>query len=105
MIRVFRKRALRRIFRPERDEVTGQWRILHSEELTDLYCSANIIRVIKSISMRWAGLVVRMEGEEMCVQGLVGKREGKRTFRRPRRKSEDNIKMDTKEVSWGHGLD
>jgi hypothetical protein len=60
---VFRKRVLRRIFRPERDEITGQWRILHNEELTGLYCLTYIILVIKSRSMRWAGHVARMGGE------------------------------------------
>jgi hypothetical protein len=64
--------VLRRIFGPERDELTGQWRILHSEELTDMYCSPNIIRVITSRSMRWAVHVARMGGEERGVQGFGG---------------------------------
>jgi len=54
-LRVFENRVLRRIFRSKRDEVTGEWRKLHNEELTDLYCSPNIVRVIKSRRMRWAG--------------------------------------------------
>ena len=57
---MFENRALRRIFGPRRDEVTGEWRKLHNEELNDLYCSPNIVRVIKSRRMRWAGHVGRM---------------------------------------------
>ena len=63
---------LRGIFRPKRDEVTGEWRKLHNEELNDLYSSSNIVWVIKSRRMRWAGYVTRM-GEEMCIQGFGGK--------------------------------
>ena len=59
-LRVFENRVLRRIFGPERDEVTGEWRQLRNEELNDLYCSPSIVRVIKSRIMRWAGHVVRM---------------------------------------------
>ena len=58
--RVFENRLLRRIFGPKRDEVTGEWRKLHNEELNDLYCSPNIVRVIKSRRMRWAGHVARV---------------------------------------------
>jgi hypothetical protein len=61
---VFENRVLRRIFGPKRDEVTGEWRKLHNEELRDLYSSLSIIRIVKSMRMRWAGHVVRMEGEE-----------------------------------------
>ena len=78
-LRVFLNRVLRRIFGPKRDEVTGEWSKLHNEELNDLYCSPNIIRVIKSIRMRWAGYVARMGGEKRCAyRVLVGKPEGKR---------------------------
>ena len=59
-LRVFENMVLRRIFRLRRDEVTGEWRRLHNEELNDLYLSPNIVRVIKSRRMRWAGHVARM---------------------------------------------
>ena len=70
-LRVFENRVLSRIFGPKRNEVTGEWRKLHNEELNDLYCSPNIIRVIKSRRMRWAGHVART-GEEKCLQGFGG---------------------------------
>ena len=65
-VKVFENMVLRRIFEPRRDEVTGEWRRLHTEELNDLYCSPNIVRVIKSRRVRWAGHVARM-GEERGV--------------------------------------
>ena len=65
-LRVFENRVLRRIFGPKRDEVTGEWRKLHNDELNDLYCSSNILRVIKSRRMRWAGLVARLGRGEAC---------------------------------------
>jgi hypothetical protein len=88
--RVSENRVLRRIFGPKREE-DGSWRKLHNDELHSLYSSPNIIRVIKSRRMRWAGHVARM-GEGRCVQGLVGRPEGKRPLRRPRRRWEYNIK-------------
>jgi len=66
-LRVFENMVLRRIFRPRRDEVTAEWRRLHNEELNDLYCSPNIVRVIKSRRMRWAGHVARMGDERVCI--------------------------------------
>jgi len=95
---------LRRIFGPKRDEVTGEWRKLHNEELSVLYSSPSIVRVIKSKRMRWAEHVARMgEGRGVC-RGLVGKPEGKRPLGRHRRRWEDNIKMDLQEVRCG-GMD
>jgi hypothetical protein len=64
-LKVFEKRVLRRVFGPKRDEVTGEWRKLHNEELSDLYSLPNIVRVVKSRRMRWAGHVARMgDGRE-----------------------------------------
>ena len=78
-LRVFENRVLRKIFGPRRDEVTGEWRRLHNEELNDLYSSANIVRVIKSRRLRWAGHVARMGRGEGGVQGLGGETGGKET--------------------------
>jgi len=78
--------VLRRIFGPKRDEVTGEWRKLHNEELNDLYFSPNIVRVIKSRRMRWAGHVARMGEGRAVYRVLVGKREGRRQLGRPRRR-------------------
>ena len=78
---------MRRIFGPKKAEVRGEWRKLHNKELNDLYCSPNIILVIKSRRMRWSGHVAR-------AAVLVGKPEGKRPFGKPRRRWEDNIKID-----------
>ena len=76
--------VLRRIFAPRREEVTGEWRRLHNEELNDLYSSPNILRVIKSRRMRWAGHVARMGEERGVYRVLVGKPEGRRPLGRPR---------------------
>jgi len=103
--RVLENRVLRRVFELKRDEVTGEWRRLHNDELNDLYSSANIIQVIKSRIMRRAGHVARM-GEKRCAcRVLMGKPEGNRPLGRLRRRLEDNIKLDIQEVVWGHGLD
>jgi hypothetical protein len=76
-LRVFKNRVLTRIFGPKRDEVTGEWRKFHNEELHILYSSPNIIRQIKSRRMRWAGHIARM-GEE-CLQGFDGEVRRKET--------------------------
>ena len=89
---------LRRIFGPRSDEVTGEWRRLHNEELNDLYSSPNTVRVIKSRRMRWAGHVARMGEERGVYRVLVGKPEGKRPLGKPRRRWVDNIRMDLQEV-------
>ena len=82
-LRVFDNRVLRRIFGPNRDEVTMEWRKLHKEGLQNLYSSHSIVRVIKPRRMRWAGHVARV-GERSCVYKLlVGKPEGKRQLGRP----------------------
>jgi hypothetical protein len=75
---VFENRVLRRVFGPKRDEVTGEWRQLQNEELNDLYSLPNIVRVVKSRRMRWAGHVVRMGEERGVHRVLVGKPEVKR---------------------------
>ena len=77
-LRVFGNRVLRRIFGPRRDEVTGEWKKLHNEELNDLYSSPNIVRVIKSRRMRWAGHVARMRKRTGVCRVLVGKPEDQR---------------------------
>jgi hypothetical protein len=100
-LRIFENRVLRRIFGPKSDEVTGEWRKLHYEELNNLYPSPNIVRVIKSRRMRWAGHVARMGERRGVYRVLVGKPEKRRPLWRPRRRWEDNIKMDLWEVGCG----
>jgi len=103
-LRVFENVVLRGIFGPRRDEVTGEWRRLHNEELNDLYCSPNIVRVIKWRRMRWAGYVARMGEERGVYRVSVGKPEGKIPLGRPRRRWVDNIRMDLQEVGiWIYG--
>jgi hypothetical protein len=77
---------------------------MHNEELHNLYCSQNIIRIIKSRRMRWAGHVARMEEKRNEYRILMGKQEGKRPLGRPRRRWEANINMDLREIGWG-GMD
>jgi len=102
-LRVFENRVLRKVFGPKRDEVTGEWRKLYNEELNDLYSLPNIVRVVKSRRMRWAGHVARTGEDRGVHRVLVGKPEGKRPLGRPRRRWEDNIKMDLQEVGRGRG--
>jgi len=99
---VFENMVLRRIFGPRRDEVTEEWRRLPNEELNDLYCSPNIVRVIKWRRMRWAGHVACMGEERGVYRFLVGKPEGKRPLGRPRRRWVDSISMDLQEVRCGY---
>ena len=80
---------------------TGEWRKLHNEELNDLYCSPNIVWEIESRRMRWAGHVARMRERRGVYRVLVGKPEVKRPLERPRRRWDDNIKMDLQEVGCG----
>ena len=102
-LRVFENRMLRRVFGPKRDEVTGEWRKLHNEELSDLFSVPNIVRVVKSRRMRWAGHVARVGEGRGVHRVLVGKPERKRPLGRPRHRWEDNIKLDLQEVGGGCG--
>ena len=101
-LKVFQNMVLSRIFGLGRDEVTGEWRRLHKEELNDLYSSPNIVRVIKSRRMRISGHLARMGEERGVYRVLVGKPEGKRPLGRPRRRRVDNIRMDLQEVGCGY---
>jgi len=94
--------VLRRIFGTRLDEVTGEWRRLHNEELNVLYSSFNIVRVIKSRRMRWVGHVARMGEERGVYRVLVGKPEGNTPLGRPRRRWVDNIRTDFQEVGCGY---
>ena len=95
---MFENRVLKRIFGPKRDEVTGESRKLHNEELNDLYCSPNIVLVVKSRRMRWAGNVAFMGEKKGVYRILVGRPEGNSALGRPRRTWKDNIKMHLQEV-------
>ncbi|KAJ4448105.1 hypothetical protein ANN_10117 [Periplaneta americana] len=99
-LRVFENKVLRKIFGAKRDEVTGEWRKLHNTELHALYSSPYIIRNIKSRRLRWAGHVARMGESRNAYSVLVGRPEVKRPLGRPRRRWEDNIKMDLREVGY-----
>jgi hypothetical protein len=96
-LRVFENRVLRRIFGPEREE-DGSWRKLDNDELHRPYSSLNIVRVIKSRRVRWAGNVALIGEERGVYRVLVGRPEGKRPLGRPRRRWEDNIKLDLRET-------
>jgi len=93
-LRVYENRVLRRLFGAKREEVTGEWRKIHNEELIDLYSSPNIVGVIKSKRMRWAGHVAHMGERRVVYRVLVGRPEGKRPLGRARRRWEDNIHSD-----------
>jgi hypothetical protein len=101
-LRVSENMVLRRIFGPRRDEVTGEWRRLHNEELNDLYSSLNIVWVIKSRRMRWAGHVAHMGEERGMYRVLVGRPEGRRPLGKPRRRWVNNIRTDLQEVGCGY---
>jgi hypothetical protein len=101
---VLENRTLRRIYGPKRDEVRGECRRIHKEELNDMYSSPNFIRVIKSRRIGWAGHVACMGDRRGAYRGLVSRSEGKRPLGRPRHRWKDNIKMDLQEVEW-EGMD
>ena len=89
-VRVFENRVLR-IFGTERDEVTGEMRKIHIEQLNDLYSTSNTVLVIYSIRMRWVGHAVRLVERRGVYRGLAGNPEGKKPLGRPRHRWEDNI--------------
>jgi hypothetical protein len=99
-LKLFQNRVLK-IFGPKRDEVTREWRKLHNEVLNDLYSSPNIILIIKSRRMRWAGNVECVGETRGIYRVLVGEPEENRLFGRSRRRWEDNIKMDLQKVGCG----
>jgi hypothetical protein len=99
-LRVFENRVLRRIVGPKSEE-DGSWRKLHNDELHSLYSSPNIVKVIKSRRMRWAGHGARMGEGTGVYRVLVGRPEGKRPLGRPRSRWEENIKMDLRERGIG----
>jgi hypothetical protein len=103
-LRVFENRVLRRIFGSKWNEVIGEWRKLHNEELNDLYSSLNFVGVIQSRRMKWAGHVARMGERRDVYKVLVGKPEERIPLRGPRCRWEDNVKMDLQEVVCG-GMD
>jgi hypothetical protein len=99
-LKVFKNRVLKKILEPKKDEVRGDWRKLHKEELYDLYSSPNTILMIKSRRMSWTGQVARMVDRRGAYKGWVRKPEGKRPLGKPKHKSENNIKMNLQEVGW-----
>ena len=105
-LRVFKNRVLWRIFGPKRDEVTGELKRLHNKKLYGLYSSPDIIQVIISRTLRWAGHVAHTGERRGAYRVLLGKPEGGGPLGRTRHRWEDNIKVDLGEVGWGcHGLD
>jgi hypothetical protein len=102
-LRVFENRVLRTVFGPKGDEVTGEWRKLQNGELHNLYPSPDIIRQIISRRMRWAGHMARMGEGRKVYSVLVGKPEGKKPLESPRRRLEDGVRMDLREIGRGRG--
>jgi hypothetical protein len=98
---VFENRVLRRMFGHRRDEVRGEWRKLHNEELHNLCSSPHIIRQIKSSRVSWAGHVAHVWKERKLCKVLVGKPEGKTSLGWPRRRWEDGIRTDLRDIGWG----
>jgi hypothetical protein len=98
-MRVFENRVLR-IFGPKKDEVRGEWRKLHNEELNDLYSSPNIVQVINLRRMRWTRQVACMGEMRGIYRVLVEKPEGKRPLGRTRHRQEDNIKMNLQKIGF-----
>jgi hypothetical protein len=98
---VFENKVLNRVFGPKKDEIIRGWRKLHNKELHNLYSSPNIIRMIKSRRMRWAGHVARMGEKVNAYRISVGKQEGKRPLGRPGHRWENNIKRDLREIGMG----
>ena len=100
-LRVFENRVLGKTFGRKRDQVTGEWRRLHNEELNDMYSSLYIIQVIQLRRMRWTALWYLWEGDSKgAYKNLLGRPEGMGPLGRPRRGWEDNIKMDLKKMGW-----
>ena len=100
-VRIFENRALRRLFVLKWEEETGKCRKQHSEEIKDLHCPTNSVRVIKLRTMKWARHVARMADSRDVYRDLLGKPEEKRQLGRPRSRWEDNIKMDLQKVRCG----
>jgi hypothetical protein len=101
---VFENRVLKRIFGPKKEEIRGEWKRPHNEELYNLYSLPNIIRVIKSRRMRWTEILALKEERRSAYRVLVEKTEGKRQLGKPSRRWEDNIEMDLQEVGWGYEM-
>ncbi|PSN38822.1 hypothetical protein C0J52_23508 [Blattella germanica] len=99
-LQLFENKVLRKIFGPKRDEETGEWRRLHNTGLNDFYGKPDIIRIIKSYRLRWAGHVTHMGNERGVRRIFEGKPEGKRTVGRPRMKWENNINHDLRVVDY-----
>ena len=100
---MFQNKVLRKIFGSKKDEITGEWRTLHNAELHALYSSHNIIRSLNRDDWNEQSTWARMEQSRNAYRVLVGKPEGKRPLGRPRRRWEDNIKMDLREVGCNPG--